>query len=248
MITSLKNLQVILVRAENPVNIGQSARAMKNFGLSKLLLVKCAPHRVDQAYTPGWKARKILDQAVVYQRLEEAINQTTLAVGLTCRKGDRRGEPRSLIEVVSQILDTLKHQKVALFFGNEKNGLSNQEIAKCHVMATIPVGKEYSSLNLSHAVAISAFSVFSQTRQAKEFLKRKAGFYPKVEEFEALMDDFYRVLEMAGYRNGPGKVDMLDKILFRLEHYFKKTGLDKRELCMFKALLHRIEQKIKKVK
>ena len=181
--SDLKRVQVVLVRAENPINIGQAARAMKNFGLSKLVLVRSTFHRVPEAYTPGWKARTLLDRAVVKRSLGDVIKGVSLAIGFTTRAGRRRGAPKPFVELIPQVLEMVKHQKVALVFGNEKNGLSNEELAKCHLMATIPAVKEYSSLNLSHAVAISASFLFHATQEAREIFKKPERFHTTPEDF-----------------------------------------------------------------
>ena len=240
----LKNISVILVRAENPINIGQSARAMKNFGVKKLTLVKCASHRVPEAYTPGWKARKILDSAKRVKSLDQAFKSSVfLTIGFTARAGKRRGVPRSLSDLVPDILEVLQNQKVALVFGNEKNGLSNEELKKCHWLATIPAVSEYTSLNLSHAVAVTLASIYMQIPQAHRLYQKPKRFYTKPAEFEALMEDIAFILRKLNGKNKP-QMAMFDKVMRGFNHYFKKTGLDRRELHLFKAFLSRIRQKI----
>lgn len=241
---NLRNLQIILVRAENPINIGQAARAMKNFGVSKLALVRSAFHRVPEAYTVGWKARQILDQAKTFDALDGALRGVAFAVGFTARKGKRRGEPNPIHKILPQILETLKTRPVALVFGNEKNGLSNDELRKCHALTTIPVTKEYSSLNLSHAVAISLFSVFSQTKQAEKPFRKLKQHYATAKEFKNLMEMWGRLLKSLGYKNDP-KMNLLKTVSEHLQHYFKKAGLERRDLHMFRALLNRIEQRLR---
>ncbi len=235
----LKNLQVVLVRAENPVNIGQAARAMKNFGVHKLALVRSAFHRVPEAYTVGWKAKKILDRAETFNALDAALRQTAFAVGFTARKGKRRGEPRPIDVALPQILEALGDRKVAFVFGNEKNGLSNAELRQCHLLATIPVTKEYSSLNLAHAVAVSLFSVHSRIGAARHQLKKERRVSASPEEFENLMKEWQRLLAALGYKDGP-KINLLQAVSDHLRHYFKKAGIERRDLHMFRALLARI--------
>ena len=240
----LKHFKIVLVRAENPVNIGQVARAMKNFGLSELTLVSCAPHRVPEAYTPGWKARHILTRARKIRSLDQALQGSALTVGFTARKGKRRGEPQPIMELIPQILETARNQKVALVFGNEKNGLSNEELKKCHLVATIPTADDYSSLNLSHAIAIAAFSIFSQTAKARKVFKKPKRFSTTPQEFDALIQDFYDILKWLGYKS-TAENDLLDRVTDGLRHYFQKSGLDRRELHLFKAFLARVKQKLK---
>ena len=238
-----KNLQVILVRPENPINIGQSARAMKNFGVGKLVLVKSAPHRVPEAYTPGWKARKILNQAKRVTSLKLAL-KGVLAVGFTARAGKRRGEPRSFAKLVPEIVEAIAHQKVALVFGNEKNGLSNDELKECHWIATIPAEREYTSLNLSHAVAIVLATIYMQIPKAHSLFRKPERFQSKPEEYAVLMKDLSRILRKLNYRN-TSQMPMLDKVTAGFDHYFRKAGLDRRELHLFQSLVSRIRNIIK---
>ena len=234
----LTNLQIVLVRAANPVNIGQAARAMRNFGLSELVLVRSVSHRVQEAYTPGWKAKQILDRALCFNSLEEALKGSALAIGFTTRTGKRRGEARPFSELVPQVMEVIQTQKVALIFGNERNGLSNEELKQCSLIATLPAAKDYSALNLSHAVAIAAFSVFQATTEAKQLFRKPERFYAKPEEFQALMADVYEWLTHLNYKN-TNETDLLSRVHEQLERYFRKGGLERRELHVFKALLSR---------
>ena len=239
----MKNIQIVLVRAENPANIGQAARAMKNFGLSDLALVECAPHQVPEAYTVGWNAREVLDQAAVFSSLEEAVRDSVFVVGFTRRSGHSRGEPRSFLEMLPQVIEAASDQKVSLLFGNEKNGLSNEELKVCHLTGVLPTSQEHGSLNLSHAVAIAGFLIFNQTPESVLNLRKPERYYATQAELEDLMTDFKQVLEALDYRDSEFN-DLLARTLNNLSRLFKKGGLERREFHLFKAFLSRIEQRI----
>ena len=238
----MNNLQITLVRAENPANIGQAARAMKNFGFSRLALVNCAPHQVQEAYTLGWNAREVIDRAMTFSSLQEAVTDSVLVVGLTRRSGHARGEPRSFLEILPQILEAANDQKVSLLFGNEKNGLSNQELKLCHLAAILPTAPEHASLNLSHAVAIACSLLFNQTPESVLNLRKPERYYATQGELEDLMCDFKAVLEALDYQDSPFN-DLLTRTLNNLRRLFKKAGMERREFHMFKAFLSRMEQK-----
>lgn len=242
METILNNVQIVLVRAENPANIGQAARAMKNFGLKELKLVDSASHQTQEAYTLGWHAKEILDSTRVFDSLEAALREAVYVVGFTRRSGHHRGEPRSFVELLPQVLEASREQKVALLFGNEKNGLSNEELRLCHEAAILPTGPEHASLNLSHAVAIASFLLFNQTPQAEAILKKPERYYATQQEFGDLMNDFRRVLEALDYKD-EGEDDLLTRTLHNLRRLFQKAGLERREFQLFKAFLSRMEQK-----
>lgn len=239
----MKNIQIVLVRPENPANIGQTARAMKNFGLHNLALVKSVPHQVQEAYTLGWNAREIIDEAKVFSSLADAISDSVLVVGFTRRSGHARGEPKSFLEILPQVMQTAVTHKVSLLFGNEKNGLSNLELKRCHLATVLPTAPEHASLNLSHAVAIAAFLIFNQTPESAVQFRKPERYYATQGELEALLDDFKRVLEALDYEDRPLN-DLLTRTLNNLSRLFKKAGLERREFHLLKAFLSRVEQKI----
>lgn len=243
MSSILNHFNIVLVRAENPINIGQATRAMKNFGLSKLALVNCAPHRVEAAYTPGWKAKKILDNAKCHSSLSAAVKKSVFSVGFTTRSGKRRGEAHSIVRLVPKIVEFgLKHQ-VQLVFGNEKNGLSNEELNLCHEIATIPTAREYRSLNLSHAVAVVSFLIHTHLNGIEVTGGKPERYFASPKDFDILMGKFQELMTILGYKEGSAQGK--DSSAFgHIKRYFKKTGLDKRELHLFQALLSRIRKHI----
>ena len=240
----MNNIQIVLVRPENPSNIGQAARAMKNFGLSNLVLVKSVPHQVQEAYTLGWNAKEIIDQARVFSTLQEAVQDSVLVVGFTRRSGHARGEPKSFIEVLPQVLETAATHSISLLFGNEKNGLSNQELKRCHIAAVLPTAPEHASVNLSHAVADAGVFIFKQTPESAMHFKKPERYYATQGEMEDLLSDFKRVLEVLDYEDTPLN-DLLTRTLNNLSRLFKKAGLERREFHMLKAFLSRMDAAIR---
>lgn len=239
----LDNTQIVLVRAENPMNIGQTARALKNFGLKRLTLVDCAPHQVQEAYTLGWNAKNIIDGARVCKTVKEAVGNSALVAGFTRRSGHARGEPKSFLEVLPQILETAESHEISLLFGNERNGLSNEELHACHWAVTIPTGDEHGSLNLSHAAAIAAFLIFSRTPDAELHFRKPERIYATQSELEELLLDFKGILEILDYQDLPLN-DLMTRTLGNLSRLFKKAGIERREFHLLKAFLSRIERKI----
>ncbi|MBI4387989.1 MAG: TrmJ/YjtD family RNA methyltransferase [Candidatus Omnitrophica bacterium] len=238
----MKNISVVLVRAENPANIGQVARAMKNFGVSKLVLVNSVEHKTEQAYTLGWKAKDVLNQARTMSSLSKGIRGAALTIGFTRRSGRKRGAPRSIMQVMPQVLEIMAKKKVAFVFGNEKNGLSNEELACCHEIVAIPTSAAYSSMNLSHAVAVTLFSIFSRLPGMASPPKKAEHHYATQEEFDLLMDDFSKALILLGYQKIK-RLNVFEQTLENLHHFFKRTGLEKRECHLFRALLARVCEK-----
>jgi TrmH family RNA methyltransferase len=134
---------------------------------------------------------------------------------------------------------------VHLVFGNEKHGLSNDELSECHVVVTLPTHPDYPSLSLSHAVAIALFGIFSQTQEARFSLKNQQQFYATSRDYKDLEKDFSKVLKLLDYKNSP-KRDLLSDVQRQLKNFFRKAGLEKRELNLFRAFLYRIRDRCKK--
>ena len=153
---------VVLVEPKYSGNIGSVARCMKNFGVNDLIMVN--PCEIDDtAYMMAMHARDILENSRIFPDLESALNEIDLAVATTSvieehRKACLR-KAYTLREFVEDVRDF--GGRVGLIFGREDYGLYNHEIKECDILLTIPTSKEYPSLNLSHAVGIVLYELFS---------------------------------------------------------------------------------------
>ena len=153
------NIRIILVNTSHPGNIGATARAMKNMGLHHLYLVD--PKEFPSAVATGRavSAVDILESAVVTATLEEAIADCGLVVGASARS---RRVPWPLLsppQCAEKVADECHNNQVALVFGREDAGLTNEELQVCHYHVNIPADEEYSSLNLAAAVMVISYEV-----------------------------------------------------------------------------------------
>jgi len=162
-------IYVVLIEPETEGNIGAIARAMKNFALTNLVLVapKCN-HLSERALVRSKHAKQILKKAKVLKDFEE-LKQFDYIIGTTAIMGTDYNIPRVALtpEQLAQKIKG-KKQKIALVFGREGNGLSNQEIKKCDIIVNIPSSPKYKTLNLSHAATIIFYELF-KTKPQKEF-------------------------------------------------------------------------------
>ncbi|MBR5151356.1 MAG: RNA methyltransferase, partial [Elusimicrobiaceae bacterium] len=157
---------VVLVRPRDPNNIGACARAMANFGLWDL--------RVVEPFAPVWReatsavgAGDIMQQARQLGTLDEALTDCTFSLAATALRN--RGVVQEVITLphLNKRLETLPNHKVALVFGNEKTGLSNQDIERCDAILNIPTVAKQPSINLAQAVILTCYE-----------LSRRSGFTP----------------------------------------------------------------------
>jgi TrmH family RNA methyltransferase len=157
----MAHLSVVLVGVEHPGNLGAVARAMKNFGVTDLVLIepKCSPADIEAKNRAKW-ANDILERA--RSAGADILDDFDLVVGTTGKLSDDYNLPRTplLPGQLAERLATLDADaRVALLFGRESDGLVNDELALCDFTVTIPTAKEYPSLNLSHAVAIILYAI-----------------------------------------------------------------------------------------
>ncbi len=153
------NIRIVLIETSHPGNIGAAARAIKNMGLESLYLVKPRDFPSGVALGRAANALDILDRATVVDSLQEAIADCGLVIGTSARS---RGIPWPMVdpaECAEKLVTASGQNKVALVFGREDNGLSNEELRQCHFHVQIPANEDYSSLNLAAAVMVLSYEI-----------------------------------------------------------------------------------------
>jgi len=154
-----RRVRVVLVRPEHPGNIGAAARAMKNMGFSALHLVapRCG-HFTPEALAMAYGARDVLDGARVHTAPAEAVADARWVVGLSMPRPGRSA-PERLAEAAPGIVRHARAHDVALVFGSEISGLSNDDLAACHQIVAIPTDPAQPSLNLAQAVLLACYEL-----------------------------------------------------------------------------------------
>jgi TrmH family RNA methyltransferase len=162
---SLDRVHIVLVGNRDPLNLGSAARAMKNCDLSRLTLV--APvRRVDEiSRRTAVHAEDILDGLQVVDALPEAVRDCVFVVGTTSRTIPGR-TPLTPREVGRKLAEDCQRGEVALVFGGEESGLSNDDLVRCHAVSTIPSGRAQPSFNLAQSVMLYGYEVFQAFREA----------------------------------------------------------------------------------
>lgn len=156
---------MVLVAARNPLNIGAAARAMSNFGFSRLRVVN--PYSVAfREARSAVGAADLLARAEEYSDLAEAISDCNLVVGTTALQHRELQHPLYGLKEGAEIIRkrVAKTDHVALVFGSEKRGLSNSDLSHCHWLAHIPTREQHSSMNLGQAVAVCLYELARDSR------------------------------------------------------------------------------------
>ncbi len=227
----LSRIRVVLSRPSHPGNIGAAARALKTMGLARLSLVrpKAFPHAEARAMATG--ARDVLDAARVCTTLDEALAGTTLSIAMSARARELSHPPLDARAAAQELVHAARRDEVALVFGNETVGLSNQEVMRCTRIARIPADPGYASLNLAQAVQVMTYEVRMAAREpGKAAAKIEFATHEEIENFHAH-------LERSLYASGFLHPRYPRKLMDRLRRLFAKARLEKVEVNILRGML-----------
>ncbi len=196
------NLIVVLVEPETPGNVGFTARTLANFGVEELRIVGPDPREDYQAQIFSVHAHHILDSAGIFKDLKDAIEDTDVAWAATARSGGNHSVTRALVPLHELPDPTLLDGRISLVFGRESSGLTNEEIGLCDLSFTIPTSEDYPSMNLSHAVAVVLYHLFSTygIETPRERSKARPATRKEREQVLIFLDDVIDHLDVKDYR------------------------------------------------
>lgn len=231
----LSNIRIVLDHTSHPGNIGSAARAMKTMGLNRLYLVE--PQRFPHADADALAcdARDLLENARVCASLDEALTGSVIAAGLTARRRDLQNPCLDVREAARRLVEIAATQEVALLFGNEAHGLSNEELNRCQYVISIPTDSAYTSLNVASAVQIMAYELRMATLNAVPVTSEAAALAP-LEDIEF----FYVRLEETLKRIQFLDPDHPKRLMPRIRRMFARTQLEKEEFSILMGILKQI--------
>lgn len=186
---NLENITIVLHRPRFPENIGSAARAMCNMGIESLTVVAAENFKLDRALTLATHAAATVVETIVFHdELSDALADFNYVVGTTARLGGERSKVSTPPTIAANLAPISQNNKVALLFGPEDRGLTNEELRLCHALVNIPTA-DFSSLNLAQAVMILCYELFSfGIPKSKDALPRLAsrheldGMYAQVKD------------------------------------------------------------------
>ena len=238
----LNSVKVVLVGTTHPGNIGATARAMKNMGILDLALVEPKEFPSDVATFRSKAAKDILEKASVHTSLEEAISECELVVGTSARGRTVPWPVLNPREAAEEMHKSSLNGKVAIVFGREDRGLTNEELGLCNFHVHIPSDPEYSSLNLSQAVQILAYETrlsYLQDRHVnKEYWDVELANNEQTERLINHMDELMQEVDFYDVENPR-------KLLVRVRRFFKRSKIDVMEANIFRGLFATIQKKLK---
>lgn len=230
----LDHIAIMLAQTQIPENIGAVARAMNNMGLHRLVLVNpknCDLTRVLKTATGS--SIDIVEAMEVYEELREALGPYRYVVGTTARTGSSRPaitQPRRLAQ---DLIEISKNNRIAVLFGPEDRGLSNEQLRYCHTIATIPTAG-FSSLNLAQAVMIVCYEIFMTTCEMKpKFSPRLANQF----ELEGMYEHLKEVLMKVGFIDPQNP----EHWMLNIRRFLSRVPLRAREVRIVRGICRQID-------
>ncbi len=241
----LSNVRIVLIETTHPGNIGGVARAMKNMGLGDLRLVAPKLFPSADATSRASGADTILTDAVVCGSLDEALLGCHLVLGASARRRAINWPELNSRDAAEVALKESEQGKVAILFGREHSGLTNEELDRCHYLLHIPCNPEFSSLNIAAAVQVIAYEL----RMASDDIKCVDSEIGQEKQDAATADEvshFYGHLEKTLYDIGFTQPEKSRSLIRRLKRLFNRARLEKREIDILRGILSTMKEKKKR--
>ncbi len=232
---SLSNIRIVLIQTSHPGNIGSAARAMKTMGLSDLCLVNPKHFPDPQASIMSSNADDILQTATVVNDLQQAVADYHIVIGTSARHQRTLSwntfNPRHCGEFVGKNL--AENKKIALVFGRERTGLTNEELSICHHLVHIPTNPDYSSLNVASAVQILSY----ECRMGSVDIQPSSHTLDEEVINANDMDGFYQHLENALIEVAFLDPDNPRYLMPRLRRLYGRIEVTRSELSLLRGML-----------
>lgn len=240
----LSNIRIILVETTHPGNIGAAARAMKTMNLTELYLVKphaTFPNADSTARAAG--ADDILVKAKLCDSLDTALADCNLIIGTSARHRRLSIKLLNPHQCGKLAIENAAHNKVAIIFGREHAGLTNEELNRCHYHVHIPSNEDFSSLNLAAAVQLISYEIKinSLNNQTASSSTTTNTIFATDHEVQLFYKNLQQTLTLIDFL----KADSPRKLMPRLQRLFNRVNLEKMELDLLMGIFNKVQQKIK---
>ena len=237
---NLESIATILVRPKFPENVGSVARAMKNMGLSRLILVDgCSPLHMN-AYKLASGAEDILERSEEFPTLREAISEMGCVVGTTSRVRKERVPLLTPKALIRKLIPISKKNLIGVAFGSEREGLNNEELSLCHLYVKIPSSDSFPSLNLAQAVMVLCYELFQSTNTVS---RHPIQLVP-AEQMEKMFEHMERTLLDIGFL----ETKNLKWIMRTLRRLFGRSQMEERDVKILQGIWSKVDWHVKKGK
>jgi tRNA/rRNA methyltransferase len=231
---NLNNIHVVLHRPKYPENIGSAARAMWNMGLQRLVVVNPENYNLEKILTLSThEAAHVVHQALQFDSLPEALSGCQYVVGTTARLGKQRQVIRTPEELAAHLIPISRKNSVAVVFGPEDKGLSNEDVRYCHALLNIPTAA-FASVNLAQAVMIVCYALQTAGLDAPlPFVPRLASRHELDGMYAQLKDMLVRI----SYINSENP----DYFMNNFRRFFTRMQLRAKEVSLIRGICRQVD-------
>ena len=235
-------LKIVLIHTTHPGNIGAAARAVKNMGFNRLSLVAPKHFPSEEAYARASGAEDILDTVEIVQSIDEALKGCHVVFGLSARARKVAWplfDLKAAAEKITTLLQETPNYTIALLFGQEQSGLTNEVLAKCHYQISIPANPAYASLNLAQAVQVVLYEQRMAIENSLPLQKREEGCeIVTIDEMESYFRHLEQTLVQVQFLNPeyPGH------LMAQLRRLYLRCQPTKVELNILRGILTAIQK------
>ncbi|MBW2643498.1 MAG: RNA methyltransferase [Deltaproteobacteria bacterium] len=231
---NLDNITIVLHQPRHPENIGSVARAMCNMGFSRLVVIDPPDYDLNKIQKLATHAASdVVDKTIIYADLKNALSHFNYVVGATARLGGQRQVVNTPSKLAQKLVPISIENRIAILFGPEDRGLSNDDIRYCHGLVNIPTS-EFSSLNLAQAVMITCYEIFIAG------LEKNTGFTPRLasrHELDGMYDQLKDILVRISYINPENP----DYWINKLRRFFSRIQLRAKEVSIIRGICRQID-------
>ena len=241
----LARIRVVLSYPSHPGNIGAAARAMKTMGLSRLVLVNPKRFPDEEATARSAGAEDVLSSCQICQTLDEALAGTVLALAVSARHRSLGPAPIQAREAAPLMLEQAQIGEVALVFGNETKGLSNEEVQRCQRSVFIPANPDYTSLNLGAAVQLLCYELRLAAFDGRPPVVTRAVPFASPPATHDDIERFYAHLESVMVRTGFHDPQQPKRLMSKLRRLYGRAALERDEINILRGILDAMDKKLR---
>lgn len=241
----LARIRVVLNCPSHPGNIGAAARAMKTMGLSRLVLVNPARFPDDEAIARAAGAEDVLVECRVCSTLDEALSGTVLALALSARHRNLGPAPLQAREAGVLAVEQAQSGEVALVFGNETRGLSNEDVMRCQRTVFIPANPAYTSLNLGAAVQVLCYELRMAAFMERPPVVTLAVPFESPAATHDEIERFYGHLESVMIESGFHDPARPKRLMPKIRRLFGRTALERDEINILRGVLDAVQKRFR---
>jgi len=236
----LDHIKIVMVGTTHPGNIGAAARAMKNMGLTQLVLVDAQCQLDESAYARSSGAEDILDNSQRCDSLPQAIADCHLVAATTARLRTLAWPQQSPAQLAQNLLELSHEHSGAVVFGREHSGLTNDELKHCHVLVNIPTIDAFSSLNVAAAIQVISYEIYSASLNARAGPVARTTDEPRASSAE--MEGYFEHLEQVLYSTGFLDPQSPRHMMKRLRRLYLRAEPSRNEVNILRGILSSIEK------